>query len=59
MPSSLEIAEGTELADPNTFGAGNENPLASYWARPSGDSVYLTNAMPAGVSFPMMVISIT
>ena len=35
------------------------NPPCLYWARPAWDSVYLTNAIPAGVGLPMMVMSMT
>ena len=50
---------GTELADPVIVGVGKVNPPALYWARPAADSVYLTNAIAAGVGVPMIVMSIT
>ena len=53
------IAAGTALLSPDTVGVSSVNPPALYWARPAGDSVYLTNAIPAGVGLPMVVMSMT
>ena len=50
---------GTALLSPVTVGVISVNPPCLYWASPAGDSVYLTNAVPAGVGLPMMVMSIT
>jgi hypothetical protein len=44
---------------PVTVGVSRENPPALYWARPAGERVYLTNAMPAGVGLPIVVMSMT
>ena len=42
-----------------TVGVISVNPPCLYWASPAGDSVYFTNAVPAGVGLPMIVMSIT
>src|SRR5487761_1154329 len=51
------MADGTPV--PVAVGVSRENPPALYWARPAGERVYLTKAMPAGVGLPMVVMSIT
>ena len=35
------------------------NPPVLYWFTPTLESVYLTNAIAAGVGLPMIVMSIT
>src|ERR1019366_1144590 len=58
-PWTAPPAAAAGLADPVPVGGIRVNPPALYWARPADDSVYLTNAVAAGVGLPMMVMSIT